>query len=100
VTLRTQEIGIRMALGAEHRSVLALVLRQELMLTIAGIALGLLGARLSVRWLEGMLFGITPLDPLVFVVVSLMFAVVAMCVSYLPARRATTVNPVTALRAE
>ena len=100
VMLRTQEIGIRMALGAERRSVLALVLRHGLILTVTGIGIGIVGARLSTRLLEGMLFGITPLDPLTFVIVSLMFTVIAISASYLPARRASTVNPVTALRTE
>jgi putative ABC transport system permease protein len=100
VVQRTQEIGIRMALGAHRREVLTLVLRQGMMLTGIGIILGLAGAAAGTRLLEGMLFGITPLDPATFVVVSVLFGLVAMCASYVPARRATKVNPMVALRAE
>ena len=100
VTLRTQEIGIRMALGAERGAVLRLVLRQGLILTLTGIGIGILGARLSTQLLQGMLFGLTPFDPLTFAVVALLFGAVALGASYLPARRATAVNPVVALRAE
>lgn len=89
-----------MALGAHRREVLTLVLRKGLILTAIGIALGLAGAAVGTRVLEGMLFGITPLDPATFVVVSALFGLVAMCASYLPARRATKVNPMIALRAE
>lgn len=100
VTLRTQEIGIRMALGAERGSVLKLVLNQGLILTLTGIGFGLVGARLSTQLLRSMLFGLTPFDPLTFAVVAVLFGAVAMCASYVPARRATVVNPVIALRAE
>ena len=100
VVQRTQEIGIRMALGAHRREVLTLVLRKGLILTAVGIVLGLAGAAAGTRLLEGMLFGITPLDPTTFVVVSVIFGLVAMCASYLPARRATKVNPIIALRTE
>ncbi len=100
VTLRTQEIGIRMALGAERGAVLRLVLHQGLILTLTGIGIGILGARLSTQLLQGMLFGLTPFDPLTFAVVALLFGAVAMGASYVPARRATAVNPVVALRAE
>jgi predicted lysophospholipase L1 biosynthesis ABC-type transport system permease subunit len=100
VTLRTQEIGIRMALGAERGAVLRLVLQQGLILTLTGIGIGVLGARLSTQLLQGMLFGLTPFDPLTFAVVALLFGAVAMGASYVPARRATAVNPVVALRAE
>ena len=98
VVQRTQEIGIRMALGAQRAQVLALVLRKGLILTAIGIALGLAGAAAGARLLEGMLFGITPLDPKTFVAVSLMFSLVATFASYVPARRATKVNPIVALR--
>ena len=98
VVQRTQEIGIRMALGAQRAQVLALVLRKGLMLTAIGIALGLAGAAAGARLLDGMLFGITPLDVPTFVAVSIMFSLVAMLASYVPARRATKVNPIVALR--
>ena len=98
VVQRTQEIGIRMALGAQRAQVLALVLRKGLILTAIGIALGLAGAAAGARLLDGMLFGITPLDVQTFVAVSIMFSLVAMLASYVPARRATKVNPIVALR--
>ena len=100
VVQRTREIGIRMALGAQRAQVLALVLRHGLTLAALGIALGLGGAVATTRLLQGMLFGITPLDPLTFAAVSLLFGLVATLASYLPARRATTVDPMIALRSE
>jgi predicted permease len=100
VVQRTREIGIRMALGAQRVQVLALVLRHGLILTATGIAVGLAGAAAGARLLQGMLFGITPLDPQTFVAVSLLFGLVAMVASYLPARRATRVEPSLALRSE
>ena len=100
VARRTQEIGVRMALGAKRREVMAIVLGQSARLTIAGIALGLIGAAVSVRYLSGMLFGVEPLDPTTFMVVVATFAIVTMLAAYVPARRATTVDPVVALRSE
>lgn len=100
VTQRTREIGIRMALGAQRLQVMGLVLRQSMVLTVLGIALGLAGAAAVTRYLEGLLFGLTPLDPMTFIVVSVMFASVAAFASYLPARRATKIDPLTALRWE
>ena len=98
VVQRTSEIGIRMALGAQRAHVLALVLRQGLILTTVGIALGLLGAVVATRVLQAMLFGITPLDPRTFLAVAIMFALMTTLASYVPARRATTVDPIVALR--
>ena len=100
VIQRTQEIGIRMALGAQRMQVLALVLRKGLLLTAIGILLGVAGAAASARLLQGMLFGVTPLDARTFVVVAMLFGLVALVASYLPARRATQVDPIVALRAE
>ena len=100
VVQRTREIGIRMALGAGRAQVLALILRRGLILAAIGIALGLAGAAAGARYLQGMLFGITPLDPATFVAVSLMFGLVATAACYVPARRATTVDPIAALRNE
>jgi putative ABC transport system permease protein len=100
VTQRRREIGIRMALGAQRTQVLALVLGHGLILTTIGITAGIAGAAAGTRLLEGMLFGITRLDPLTFGAVSLVFGLVATVASYLPARRATTVDPMVALRSE
>jgi putative ABC transport system permease protein len=100
VVQRTQEIGVRMALGARRAQVLALVLRKGLILTAIGVGAGLVAAAAGSRLLEGLLFGITPLDAKTFIAVSLMFAAVAMFASYVPARRATKVDPAVALRTE
>ena len=100
VVQRTREIGIRMALGAQRAQVLRLILRRGAMLTAIGIALGLAGAAAGTRVLQDLLFGVTPLDPQTFIAVSLLFGLVATVASYLPARRATTVDPMVALRSE
>jgi len=100
VVQRTQEIGVRMALGAQRAQVLSLVVRKGLMLTAIGVALGLAGAAAAARYLEGMLFGVTPLDASTFAAVAVAFSLLAVAASYLPARRATMVEPVEALRVE
>ena len=100
VVQRTQEIGVRMALGAERRQVLALVLRRGLLLTFIGVAIGLVGAAAGARSLQSMLFGIQPLDAETFASVGGAFAIVALLASYLPARRATKVDPIVALRVD
>jgi len=100
VTHRTREIGIRMALGARPASVVSLIVRQSALQTIVGIAGGVAGAALLSRYLEGLLFGVTPLDTLTFTTAALGFAVVALGAAAGPARRATRVDPLTALRAE
>ncbi|HWN37032.1 MAG TPA: ABC transporter permease, partial [Gammaproteobacteria bacterium] len=97
---RTKEIGIRMALGAERRNVLKLVLCQGAMMTALGVAAGLAGAVALTRYLESLLFGITPLDVPTYAVVAAAFATVALLASYLPARRATLIDPLSALRHE
>jgi putative ABC transport system permease protein len=89
-----------MALGAQWFQVVALVLRQTAALTVAGVAAGLVGAAALSRYLEGLLFGLTPLDLPTFLAVSVIFAGVATLASYLPARRATRVDPLVALRSE
>jgi putative ABC transport system permease protein len=100
VIQRTQEIGIRMALGAERAQVLALVLRKGMLLAAIGVGLGLVGAVAGSRFLQGLLFGVTPLDPMTFFAVALMFGLVAMLASYVPARRATAVDPMVVLRTD
>jgi putative ABC transport system permease protein len=100
VAQRTREIGIRMALGAPRAQVINLVLRQSLVLTAAGIVLGIAGAAALVRYLEGMLYGLTPLDPATWIGVAVLFAMVAAIAAYIPARRATAIDPLHALRAE
>jgi ABC-type antimicrobial peptide transport system permease subunit len=100
VSRRTNEIGIRMALGAQRADVMGLVLRQSLTLTAVGIVAGLAAAAAVTRYVKGMLFGLSPVDPLTLVTVSLMFGVVAALASYVPARRATRIEAMEALRYE
>jgi putative ABC transport system permease protein len=100
VSQRTQEIGIRIALGAEHSAVLRMVLHRGIVLATIGIVLGLAGAAGLTRYLSGMLYDLTPLDPATYAVVAILFAAVALAASYLPARRATQVDPMVALRRE
>jgi predicted permease len=98
VAQRTREIAIRVALGARRADVMGLVLGQSLLLIAIGIVLGIGGAAMVTRYLEAMLYGLTPFDTTTFVGVSLLFAMVALIASYVPARRATRVNPLIALR--
>lgn len=100
VAQRTHEIGVRMALGAGQDNVLRLVLRNGMRLTLLGIALGSAGAFALTRLIKGFLFHVTPTDPATFVEVALFLFLVALLASYIPARRATRVDPVVALRYE
>jgi putative ABC transport system permease protein len=100
VAQRTHEIGVRMALGAGQSSVLRLVLSNGMRLTLLGIALGSAGAFALTRLMKGFLFHVTPTDPATFVEVALFLFFVALLASYIPARRATRVDPVIALRYE
>jgi putative ABC transport system permease protein len=100
VTQRTREIGIRMALGAQRREIMRLVLRQSVALVALGLGAGLATAFGVTRYLEGLLFGLTPLDPMTFASVAVGFVTVALIASYIPARRATSIDPLDALRCE
>jgi predicted permease len=95
---RTHEFGIRMALGAEPGSVLTLVLRQAMTLVAAGLALGFVGAHVLARLMSGLLFEINATDPPTFLAMSVVLVVVALAASFFPARRATSVDPMIALR--
>jgi putative ABC transport system permease protein len=98
VTQRSPEIGIRMALGAQTRDVLRLVLGQGMRLIVIGLALGLVGAFAATRLVASLLFGVSSLDPVSFVSGALLLGAVAFCASFLPARKAAKVDPVIALR--
>ncbi|HWB30525.1 MAG TPA: ABC transporter permease [Vicinamibacterales bacterium] len=100
VTQRRREIGVRMALGATRRDVLRLVLTRALRIVAAGLVVGLAGAVLVTRVLQSFLFGVTPTDPIAFTIVTLLLLAVGLLAAWLPARRATRIDPSAALRAE
>ena len=100
VSQRTQEIGIRMALGASGTDVLRLVLGQFMRVTMIGVVLGLAGAYLLTRLMTSLLFGVTPTDITTFVLVSVGLSLVALVACIIPARRATKVDPLVALKYE
>ncbi len=100
VTQRTQEMGIRMALGAQVTDVLKLVLKQGMMLVVIGEIIGLVGALMLTRLIRGLLFAVTPNDTTTFIIVAAVLGIVALLACYFPARRATKVDPLIALRYE
>lgn len=100
VTQGTHDIGVRMALGAQRSSIVRMVIRQGLELTGAGVVFGLIGAAALTRVMASLLFGVSATDIVTFSTVPLILAAIALLASYLPARRATQVDPVVALREE
>jgi putative ABC transport system permease protein len=100
VSHRTREIGIRMALGAQRRQVLNMIIGQGFQLTAISIALGLIGAFALTRLMKGFLFGVTATDPMTYIAVTTLLMAIAMLACFIPARRATKVDPVIALRSE
>ena len=100
VALRTREIGLRLAVGAQPRQVLMLILKQGLLLTIVGVVLGLVAAFALTRLLSGLLFGVTAVDATTFTSISVLLVIVSLLACYLPARRAMRIDPLQALRYE
>jgi putative ABC transport system permease protein len=100
VAQRTREIGIRLALGAARKDVLAMVLLGGGRLATFGLVLGLAGALALNYWLRNQLYGVSPADPVTYIAVALLLGAVALAASYIPARRATRVDPLVALRYE
>jgi ABC-type antimicrobial peptide transport system permease subunit len=100
VRQRSHELGIRIALGAQTRDVMALILKQGLQLALIGIGLGLLAAFALTRLMESLLFGVRPTDAMTFGLIALALLLVALLACWIPARRATKVDPMSALRSE
>jgi predicted permease len=100
VSQRTREIGVRIALGAQSGQVQRMFLRQGLVLTAAGVAIGLIAAVALTRWMSSLLFEVSPLDPLTYAGVSVVLILAAALATYLPSRRATHIDPIDSLRAE
>ena len=98
VAQRTQEMGIRRALGAQAPDILRLVLAQGLAFAVGGVAIGIGGAFALTRVMQSMLFHVSPTDPATFAAIALLFVIVALAASYIPARRATRIDPMQAIR--
>jgi putative ABC transport system permease protein len=100
VTQRTHEIGVRMAVGAERRDVIKLILREGMLLTVIGMSLGLAGALALTRIVASLLFDVSPNDLITFTLIALLLIHIALLACYIPARRATKIDPMLALRHE
>jgi len=100
VSERTREIGVRSALGASRSNILALVIRQGMTLTVFGVLAGVIGAIVASHAIAAMLFGVSPFDPITYAGVTVLLLCVSAIACFIPARRAASVNPVEALRAE
>jgi len=100
VTRRTRELGVRIALGAQSRDVLKLMVSEGIKMALLGLVFGLAGAVIVARVLAGLLFGVGATDPVTFAIVTLLLLAVALLACWIPARRATKVDPLTALRHE
>jgi len=100
VTQRKHEIGICMALGASRRQVLGRVLRDGALMALIGVGIGAVGAAFLTRFMSGFLYGVSPTDPPTFAAIALFLSAIALAASYFPARRATRVDPMVALRYE
>jgi ABC-type antimicrobial peptide transport system permease subunit len=100
VSQRTREIGIRLALGAQKGQLRWMFVRSALILTAAGIGIGLVAAGGLTRFMSSLLFGVSPIDPVTFAAIPLILAIAAAIASYLPAHRAAAIDPVEALRSE
>jgi len=100
VSRRTNEIGIRVALGASRSDVLVLIVRQALLLALIGMVIGIIGALALSRLMASQLYGVRPTDPVTFITVAALLMIVSFAASYIPARRAMCVDPMTALRYE
>jgi putative ABC transport system permease protein len=100
VAQRTREFGVRVAMGARPRDILRLILRESGTLTISGMTAGLILSALSARIVANAIYGVSPLDPLTYGAVGMVLVAVALAASYVPAHRATKVDPMVALRYE
>jgi putative ABC transport system permease protein len=100
VTQRTHEIGVRMALGAQQNDVLRMIVANAMWLAVIGLVAGLVGSLIATRLLSGLLFEVNPTDPLTFLVITAILGLIALLAGFIPARRATRVDPIVALRYE